>query len=138
MNIKKIALIALCGVSILGTSFLIMTPTVHASTTKTTHVFKKIIKKKKKITKKKKSAPTSTLPSYSLADVSVHNSKSSCWTIINGDVYNLTTWIAQHPGGEGAILSICGKNGSSAFNNQHGASGRPEQILKTFQIGIAK
>ncbi len=112
------------------------------------HVTKKIIKKKK-VSKKKvakkvvvksttATAPTSTLPSYSLADVSVHNSKSSCWTIINGNVYDLTKWIAQHPGGEGAILSICGKNGSSAFDNQHGTSGRSEQILKTFQIGIAK
>lgn len=121
----------------------------HESThiQKIRHTIKKILKKKHhksntSVTPSKNSspatAPTSTLPSYSLTDVSVHNSQSSCWTIINGNVYDLTKWIAQHPGGEGAILSICGKNGSSAFDNQHGTSGRPEQILKTFQIGIAK
>lgn len=72
---------------------------------------------------------------YSLADVAAHKDGTSCWTAINGEVYDLTSWIAQHPGGEGAILSICGKDGSDAFNNQHGGQGKPEAALATFKIG---
>lgn len=74
---------------------------------------------------------------YSLADVAKHASAQSCWTAINGNVYNLTTWIAQHPGGEEAILSICGKDGSSAFNDQHSGQRRPENTLATFKIGAS-
>jgi cytochrome b involved in lipid metabolism len=76
--------------------------------------------------------------SYTLAQVATHKDSASCWTAINGGVYDLTSWISQHPGGEGAILSICGKDGSAAFNAQHGGQSRPEQELATFKIGSLK
>jgi cytochrome b involved in lipid metabolism len=73
---------------------------------------------------------------YTMSDVSAHNNKSDCWTAINGGVYNLTTWIGQHPGGEQAILQLCGKDGSAAFNGQHGGMAQQAQILATFRIGL--
>jgi hypothetical protein len=51
-------------------------------------------------------------------------------------VYDLTKWISQHPGGEGAILSLCGVDGSSAFSAQHGGNGRVLQVLSSFRIGM--
>ena len=76
--------------------------------------------------------------SYTLADIAAHNSQSSCWSTISGDVYDLTAWIGQHPGGEGAILSICGADGTSAFMGQHGYNGRVNTILASFKIGVLK
>jgi cytochrome b involved in lipid metabolism len=77
-----------------------------------------------------------TKPSgYTMADVAKHNSQASCWTAINGNVYDVTTWINQHPGGAEAILSLCGTDGSAAFNGQHGGQRRPEQELASFKIG---
>lgn len=73
--------------------------------------------------------------SYTLADVAKHASASSCWTAVNGNVYDVTKWITQHPGGRRAILGMCGKDGSSAFDGQHGRQRRPEAELKQFQIG---
>jgi cytochrome b involved in lipid metabolism len=73
--------------------------------------------------------------SYTLADVAKHKSSSSCWTAINGNVYDVTTWINQHPGGPQAILSLCGTDGSSAFNGQHGTQRRPNTELASFLIG---
>lgn len=74
---------------------------------------------------------------YTSAEVAAHNTSSSCWTIINGTVYDLTTWIFQHPGGEGAILSICGVDGTQAFEGQHGnpRDTRPQQLLAGFKVG---
>lgn len=72
---------------------------------------------------------------YTLTQVTKHGAVSDCWTAINGDVFNLTDWIAQHPGGEEAILSVCGKDGSAAFNDQHGGDRKPERILSSYQIG---
>ena len=77
-----------------------------------------------------------TPPSYTLAQVATHSSASSCWSIIQNNVYDLTSWINQHPGGARAILSICGKDGTSAFEQQHGGQARPESELKNFLIGV--
>jgi len=73
--------------------------------------------------------------SYTLAQVAQHGDASSCWAAINGNVYDLTNWINQHPGGPERILSICGTDGSAAFNAQHGGQGRPAQELAQFYIG---
>lgn len=72
---------------------------------------------------------------YTMAQVAAHNSGSSCWTAINGHVYDVTAWINQHPGGAQRILNLCGTDGSSAFNAQHGGQARPEAELATFLIG---
>jgi cytochrome b involved in lipid metabolism len=80
---------------------------------------------------------TSTkVSSYTLADVAKHKDASSCWAAINGGVYDLTAWIDQHPGGPDRILSICGTDGSAAFDAQHGGQGRPAEMLATFKIGV--
>jgi cytochrome b involved in lipid metabolism len=81
-------------------------------------------------------APSTASASYTLADVAKHKDASSCWTTVNGGVYDVTSWIDQHPGGRDAILSLCGKDGSAAFNGQHGGQARPEQELATFKIGV--
>jgi cytochrome b involved in lipid metabolism len=57
---------------------------------------------------------------------------------VNGWVYDLTSWISQHPGGQKAVLSICGKDGSDGFNGKHGWQPRPASELAWFKIGIAK
>ena len=79
-----------------------------------------------------------TVTSYSLADVATHKDGTSCWTTINGGVYDVTSWINQHPGGQEAILSLCGKDGSSTFTDQHGGQMRQEQELAGFKIGVLK
>ena len=44
-------------------------------------------------------APAAATGSYTLAQVAIHSSAADCWTAINGSVYNLSAWIARHPGG---------------------------------------
>ena len=79
---------------------------------------------------------TGTTPgAYTMAQVAQHNSSTSCFTAINGSVYDLTSFIGQHPGGPQAILSLCGVDGTAAFMSQHGGQGRPEQELASLKIG---
>lgn len=75
---------------------------------------------------------------YTLAEVATHKDATSCWTTISGKVYDVTAFIGRHPGGEKAILSICGKDGSSVFMNQHDGQRRPEQELTKLLIGTLK
>ncbi len=72
---------------------------------------------------------------FTVEDVKTHNTAESCYAIINGSVYDLTTWINKHPGGKLAILAICGRDGSTAFNLQHGGASKPNAKLTTFKIG---
>lgn len=76
--------------------------------------------------------------SYSLAEVQTANSEQNCWTAINGRVYNLTSYMLKHPGGKQELLRLCGKDGTALFSEQHGGAGKPEQMLKTLEIGILK
>ena len=78
---------------------------------------------------------TPTTPSLTMAQVKANNSVSSCWSVINGNVYDLTSWISGHPGGRSAIISICGVDGSSAFNSQHSGQSRPEARLASYLLG---
>jgi hypothetical protein len=72
---------------------------------------------------------------YSLIEVEKHKDASSCWTAVRGGVYDLTAFIDQHPGGADKILQICGKDGTSAFTNQHDGQMRPENELASLKIG---
>ncbi len=78
---------------------------------------------------------STTLATYTLAQVMTHKIRTDCWTTINGGVYNVTTWIDQHPGGAQAIIGLCGIDGSDAFNGQHGGQPRPATELAGFKIG---
>lgn len=75
---------------------------------------------------------------YTMAEISLHASERDCWTTVNGNVYDVTAWIAKHPGGASAILSLCGTDGSGSFNGQHGGQRRPESELASFIIGTLK
>ena len=83
---------------------------------------------------------TNTTPAtntgITLAEVASHNSRNSCWSAINGSVYDLTSWIPNHPGGEQTILSLCGIDGSSGYNGQHGSSSKPARVLGGFKLGL--
>jgi len=51
----------------------------------------------------------------STTEVSKHNSQNDCWMIMDNSVYNITPYLPNHPGGIGAILPYCGKDGAAAF-----------------------
>lgn len=73
---------------------------------------------------------------FTFVEIATHNSASSCYTVVNGGVYDVTSFIGKHPGGEANILKLCGIDGSSWFNNQHGGKAQPEATLASLKIGI--
>lgn len=80
-------------------------------------------------------APEPTIVGYTLAEVASRNSQAECWVAIDGGVYDLTMWIRSHPGGSGAILQLCGTDGTSMFLGQHGGQARPASTLDGYYIG---
>lgn len=72
---------------------------------------------------------------YTMEKVRANNSEVSCWSVIDGNVYDLTKWISSHPGGKGNILSLCGKNGTTEFASKHRGDSNPQARLKGFLLG---
>lgn len=82
--------------------------------------------------------PAAATTFYTMAQVKTHNSRTSCWTAVYGGVYDVTAWISQHPGGAGAIVAMCGVDGTSSFDAQHGGQSRANAELGSFKIGTLK
>ena len=80
-------------------------------------------------------AAATVAASYTMAQVSANKSAAKCWSVINGDVYDLTKWVNAHPGGAGAILSLCGTDGTQDFDAMHRSQGRPISVLGNYLLG---
>ena len=76
--------------------------------------------------------------SFTLAQVAEHSTATNCYSVINGSVYNLTSFVSKHPGGQSAIKSMCGVEGTAAFSGQHGGQGTPTSVLAQYKVGIVK
>ena len=79
--------------------------------------------------------PKAEQTGYTMEKVRANNKEVSCWSVIDGNVYDLTNWIASHPGGKGNILSLCGKNGTAEFASKHRGDSNPQARLKGFLLG---
>ncbi len=76
--------------------------------------------------------------------VAKHASKDDCWTIIDSSVYNLTSFIQEHPGGDN-ILSACGtdatayckgeKAGQEGDTKDHSGSSEAYEHLGSLKLG---
>ena len=79
--------------------------------------------------------PVSTNLPLTLDEVKKHNSADDCWSIIDGNVYDLTNWVESHPGGKERITAICGKDGTSSFLGKHSNSNSAKSQLNRFELG---
>lgn len=76
---------------------------------------------------------------YSLQAVAAHNRAENCWMAINGQVYDLSAYIPQHPSAPEVIVSWCGKEATNAYMTKN--RGRPHsayasELLARYRIGV--
>jgi monoamine oxidase len=69
-----------------------------------------------------------------LEEVKKHNKKDDAWTIIENKVYNISSWIPKHPGGE-IIMQALGKDATQLFLNNNHPSYVKKTILPKYYIG---
>ncbi|KAI5970158.1 CYB5 [Candida margitis] len=74
---------------------------------------------------------------YELDEISKHTTHDDVWVVINGKVYNVSSYIDEHPGGEEVILDVAGTDATEAFEDI-GHSDEAHEILERLQIGILK
>ncbi|KAJ6621231.1 FMN-dependent dehydrogenase-domain-containing protein [Mycena sp. CBHHK59/15] len=56
---------------------------------------------------------------WSLQQVAEHSSPTSCWVIIQNNVYDVTEFLQEHPGGAKIILKYAGRDATSAYEPIH-------------------
>jgi len=66
-------------------------------------------------------------------EVAKHNTKTDCYLIVNDQVYDVTAFIDQHPGGVEKIVEGCGKESSQIFAAIH--SNFAWNLLKDYYVG---
>ena len=52
-------------------------------------------------------------------EVAQHNTREQCWVIIDGRVYDFSSFLADHPGGVRSILCHAGRNAPAVFHDVH-------------------
>lgn len=57
------------------------------------------------------------MPTYE--EVAKHNTSKSLWVIVHGNVYDVTEFLPEHPGGKKIILRYAGKDATAKFDTIH-------------------
>lgn len=71
---------------------------------------------------------------YTLAEVKSHNDNKSTWIVIHNNIYDVTPFLNEHPGGEEVLLEQAGKDGSEAFEDV-GHSSDARELMVKYKIG---
>ncbi|KAI0325977.1 hypothetical protein GY45DRAFT_1374345 [Cubamyces sp. BRFM 1775] len=60
------------------------------------------------------------LKTFSLDEIAKHNNKNDAWLILDNKVYDVTSFLTEHPGGANAILTYAGKATVDVTNEYKG------------------
>ncbi|KAH7345588.1 fatty acid-2 hydroxylase [Rhizoctonia solani] len=74
---------------------------------------------------------------YTSLDVAVHTTSNDCWVSRKGKVYDVTPFLADHPGGDDLILRYAGKDMGDimADKSEHDHSDSAYEMLDEYVIG---
>ncbi len=90
---------------------------------------------------------TNISPSLTLnmAEISKHNRQTDCWLLINGKVYDITSYFGSHPGGSGVMAATCGTDATNAYmtqdpyasstGNRSAHSSKAQSLLTEYYLG---
>ncbi|KZT62268.1 hypothetical protein CALCODRAFT_426253 [Calocera cornea HHB12733] len=63
--------------------------------------------------------PAGGARTIAFAEVQRHNTRDDCWVVIDGEVYDVTRFLEDHPGGTASILRMAGTDATDAFKPIH-------------------
>ncbi|KAI7757749.1 hypothetical protein M8C21_031761 [Ambrosia artemisiifolia] len=71
---------------------------------------------------------------YSMKEASEHNTASDCWIVVDGKVYDVSSYLEEHPGGDDVLLQVTGKDATEEFEDA-GHSKTARELMETFCVG---
>ncbi|RPB25063.1 Inositolphosphorylceramide-B hydroxylase [Terfezia boudieri ATCC MYA-4762] len=81
--------------------------------------------------------PAQTLPTITRAELASHNSKKSCYVAVGTRVFDVTEFLADHPGGEDLVMEYAGKDVAEILEDEisHKHSEAAYEILGGYVVG---
>ncbi|KAJ5096566.1 hypothetical protein N7456_007287 [Penicillium angulare] len=82
--------------------------------------------------------PGRVLPTFTTAEVEAHNNAKSCYITIGRNVYDVTDFVEDHPGGGDLILDYAGKDVAEIMKDEitHEHTEAAYEILHDYHIGF--
>lgn len=82
--------------------------------------------------------PGKILPTFAQADVESHNTAKSCYVTLGSKVYDVTSFIDDHPGGGDLILEYAGRDVTEIMRDvvSHEHTEAAYEILEEYHIGF--
>eukprot|EP01129_Flabellula_baltica_P009174 TRINITY_DN3704_c0_g1_i1.p1 TRINITY_DN3704_c0_g1~~TRINITY_DN3704_c0_g1_i1.p1 ORF type:complete len:136 (+),score=31.48 TRINITY_DN3704_c0_g1_i1:2-409(+) len=74
------------------------------------------------------------MPGYTMKQVRKHNREHDCWVVVDGFVYDLTSFIGQHPGGGQLLVDRAGKDVTEDFYSDDHTE-NAETVARDYLIG---
>jgi len=68
-----------------------------------------------------------------MTELAKHNTKEDCWMLIDGNIYDVTSFISAHPGGD-TMLQGCGIDATSLYTG-NGHSQTATAMLENYLLG---
>ncbi|KAK5049908.1 hypothetical protein LTR84_004027 [Exophiala bonariae] len=72
----------------------------------------------------------------SASELLLHDKADDIWIVVNGYVYDMSSFADEHPGGPDIIHSYAGKDASQAYNEVHAASLIKKTLDSDFHLGV--
>ncbi|CAI6095581.1 unnamed protein product [Clonostachys chloroleuca] len=72
---------------------------------------------------------------FDAEEVAKHNTAESCWVILYGNVYDVTNFLPEHPGGSKIILSLAGKDATEEYDPVHPPGTLEENLHPSAKLG---
>ncbi|CRG86670.1 hypothetical protein PISL3812_03680 [Talaromyces islandicus] len=74
------------------------------------------------------------MESFTLQQLAQHHTREGAWITINGNVYDVTRYLDDHPGGRDLLLEVAGKDATEEFDYVDHSDDAREK-LETLRIG---
>lgn len=78
---------------------------------------------------------------HALSEVARHDTADDCWMAINGQVYDLSSYLPEHPSEPEVIVAWCGREASEAYRSKmkgRAHSARADRLLAAYRIATFK
>jgi L-lactate dehydrogenase (cytochrome) len=71
----------------------------------------------------------------SYQEVQKHQTKESCWVILYGNVWDVTSFLPSHPGGSNIILKLAGQDATSEYDPIHPPGTLEDNLSPSCNLG---
>lgn len=72
---------------------------------------------------------------FTFDEVQQHKSKESCWVILYGNVYDVTSFLPDHPGGSKIILQLAGADATEEYDPIHPPGTLEDSLPESAKLG---